>query len=186
MAVRRAVELTCVVLLALVLIAGINFVIAVLITPRFSIGGPFGPPVSVNTWYEFVGRPRPEEPAVIIKFMLIGEPTRPSRAILKIENYMKYGIDVEVRIYIYGPDVRLLASGVRHLSVKSRGEAEGEVSIVWAEGSLKEARWGRLHAEVVGHVDFLGLHSSSRAMALAMSSATAARIRAYDGNAKTA
>jgi len=187
MNVRQIAEVAAVVLITCGLVVGIALAVAALATPRFSVGGPFGPPIEVETWYQFMGRPRPEEPAVIIRMMLVDDPSRPGKALLNVRNYLRYGIDVHIYICIYGADMKIIASGERRLSVESKAKVDDEVVLSWVEGaSLRDAKWGELRAEVAGQPSFFCSCSLTRTMSLAISSTAAVRVSTYDGIARIA
>ena len=134
-----------------------------------------------------MGRPRPEEPAVIIRLMLADDPFRPSKAVLNIRNYLKYGIYVDIHIYIYGPGTKVIASGEGHFSIESKARVDEEVVLSWADGaSLRDAKWGELRAEVTGQFCIFGFCSLAWAITLPISNMAAANVRAYDGIDKMA
>ena len=158
MNLKRAAEVIGAVLLTCAILMGLSITVAALIVPRFSVGGPFGPPVECGRWYQFIGRPRPEEPAVIIRLMLADGTSKPSKAILNIHNYLRYRISVSVHIYIYGPGTKVIASGEGHFLIESKAEVDEEVTLSWVEGaSLRDAKWGELRAEVTGRFGILWL-----------------------------
>ena len=182
MNLKRVAEVAGVVLLTCAILVGLSITVATLVAPRFSVGGPFGPPIELGVWYQFMGRPRPEEPAVIIRFMLMDDSSRPGKALLNIRNYLRYGICVDIHIYIYGQGTEVIASGGGYFSIESKAKIDGEIGLSWTEGaSLRDAKWGELRAEVTGQFWIFGFCSLARAVILPMSNTAAANVMTYDG-----